>query len=343
MGINTELGGSFNDPKYDDERSEYQGQPIELYAFYIGHRRVQVRMTSHDQDVLVQLDKQRYSQLHDLFTAAVIDRQDVEMSSDHGADPQLQIEVDYANPLMQFLQFGIPSGGIELHLMRGQVPKPDRGDPTDYQENIVRDPLTLFTGSVVNIERAHPYAKITCQTLRGINIGTGAYSRYTRGRCRHIFNSYPACKAGIKPTQVSIEMVTTKSFKVTPSFTELAAAGYFLNGTIEFQGQARNIVAIGADQRTFNVDLPLYVGSITTEGGFVVGTPGSTYLAWLMPGCDLTFATCHGKYGNAINYGGYDDMPISAGPFAGNPVYQSGNVHPMIKPIKDVIDKKNGA
>ena len=41
---------------------------------------------------------------------------------------------------------------------------------------------------------------------------------------------------------------------------------------------------------------------------------------YLYPGCDRTLNTCHAKFGNSANFGGFPFIPTK-NPFGGSPIY----------------------
>jgi uncharacterized phage protein (TIGR02218 family) len=77
------------------------------------------------------------------------------------------------------------------------------------------------------------------------------------------------------------------------------------NGLVRWTSGANDTVECEVKSATFDGG-----GNVAVELWDLVGLPaepGDTFE--LLPGCDLSFATCKDVYGNAINFGGFKDVP----------------------------------
>lgn len=83
------------------------------------------------------------------------------------------------------------------------------------------------------------------------------------------------------------------------------ANGWWVGGKIDFSGARRFIVGHASDTITLTSAVP----GLVQNAAFIV-----------YPGCDHTPATCNGKFGNILNYGGAPAFPIK-NPFTGDSAF----------------------
>lgn len=292
------------------DTSDFGGVPIELYKVTVGsgEARVELCVTNHEEDV---------EAMGLTFYSDIISRTDIVIDNDHSAEQRFSLEVDANSRLAMQFVFTSPSDGDTLDVYRCQL---------DDIENTL---LYTWRGVLVGVERDYPMVTISCQSIKSLHNGTGCYTRYGRGRCRHLFMHPVTCKYFETPYLV----LMSKLDEVTYQFNntqELPPKGlaHYLGGVVSFQGQHRTITNVVPGALIVNIDFPF------TADPVVAGD----YDMRLSPGCDLSFDMCLNKFNNANNYGGYDDMPIGSGPFGGVPMYNANAIPREFQEMLDAMD-----
>ncbi len=286
---------------YTQDRSDFDSVPVELYHFKIGsgEGRTEIRLTNHDHDVVWN---------GDIFYSEIIERPEITIDGDHEAEQRFSLDLDASSRLAAQYFYSAPADGDTLDIYRCQA-------------NDIDNTITfIWRGMLVGVERDYPRVLLSCQSIKSLYNGTGCYTRYTRGRCRHRFMEPSTCKYSEPSFDAIVYLVTgsTNVFQfMEPQLVPPKGLEYYNGGVFSYAGQNRTIMGIDSGALRFTVDLPFIIAG-DSDPVF----PGR-YLGALMPGCDLSASMCKTKFDNINNYGAYDDMPIGSGPFGGVPMYNT--------------------
>lgn len=147
----------------------------------------------------------------------------------------------------------------------------------------------------------------------------GLRARYQRS-CRHMLYSR-GC--GVSKEAWAVKGVPTAINGLVVTVPEAAAYpdGYFTTGILEGpDGTLRFITNHVGNQLTLLRPFESLAEALTLDGyGLSYGKYYGGAAVRMFPGCDRTRATCHGRFNNLMNYGGFDWIPIR-NPFDGSSI-----------------------
>lgn len=262
------------------ETSTQGGRPVELYEFLSGA--TYYRYTSADGDV---------SYGGNNFTAVPIARNAVEATSET-ARLALDIQCDRSLAVLDLFATLPPDEIVAVSLRRLHA-----GDG---------EAITMWMGRILNISWNSVAAEIHCESVYTSLKRTGLRRLYQIA-CPHVIYG-PGCaldRASFKATR-TVSAVSGTSLTIASIG---AADGYYAGGYLEWtSGGSTHRRAIRSQ-----------VGGVVTISFPLPGIAASASVD-LYPGCDHTLATCAGKFGNQLNYGGMPYFP-QKNPFNGTPIY----------------------
>lgn len=264
------------------ETSAHDAAPIELYVFKVG--RQIWRYTAGAEDVT-------HNTL--IYKALTLERGEIAQTGEFGRqnlviklDPKADLIQEYiAQPPAQVMTLVIH----RLHEANGPA-------------------VTLWQGRVLNVEWKPGVAELRAEPVYTSLQRTGLRRLYQRN-CPHVLYD-PACGADRKAYIVRGKVASVTGHTITVIEARARAAGYFAGGYAEWDWQ---------DNRTERRMITAHSGrslTLTRVGGGLA--PG--FSIDLYPGCDRTLATCHSKFTNSSNYGGFPWIPTK-NPFGGVAVY----------------------
>lgn len=165
------------------------------------------------------------------------------------------------------------------------------------------DVLLMWRGRVQGVRFEGSESVISCVPL-GTALKRIGLRRPAQRQCPHALYD-----AGCNLTEAVFaeagSLVSHTGTAVTSGVFAGRANGWWVGGKIDFSGTVRFIVAHAGDTVTLSSPVP--------------GLPqGAAFLVY--PGCDHTPATCAGKFGNILNYGGAPAFPIK-NPFTGDSAF----------------------
>lgn len=264
------------------ERSAQDGRPVELYEFRRGV--TTWRFTSADQDVAYALST---------YKRAIIERSNIERGTElRRAGLRLSVQRDLA--IAQLYIVAPPADAITLTIRQFH-----QGDG---------DAAVIWNGRIVAVSpwrdgRAEIALEPSATSLRR----TGLRRLYQR-QCPHVLYG-AACKASAPAARFLGAAGLISGLTVDVSGTSAGGDGYYAGGILEWSGAA-------GTERRFIVGHAGNTLTLSTQpNGLTTGTSVSVY-----PGCDHSLATCHAKFNNAANFGGFPFIPTK-NPYGGDPVY----------------------
>lgn len=147
----------------------------------------------------------------------------------------------------------------------------------------------------------------------------GLRARYQRS-CRHMLYSR-GC--GVDKEAWAVKGVPTAINGLVVTVPEAAAYpdGYFTTGILEGpDGTLRFITNHVGNQLTLLRPFESLAKALALDGyGLSYGKYYGGAAVRMFPGCDRTRGTCHGRFNNLMNYGGFDWIPIR-NPFDGSSI-----------------------
>lgn len=265
------------------ETGMQSGAPVELYDFSRGA--FHWYYTSSDSDV--QFDSR-------LWKAATLQRTGIEQSQEQARN-SIQITTSRAMEVADLWRVSPPSDVIGLTIRRFHV-----GD---------NDPALIWVGRVLNVQWSGSQATIHCEPVSTSIARTGLRRNYQRA-CPHVLYS-AAC--GVPKASEVIAATITAAAGVVISAPEFDAQpdGFFSGGFVEWEVEAGNYERRFVTQHVGD-DLTL---STAIGNSLIAGMSVSAY-----PGCDHTLSTCHSKFNNRANYGGFPFIPRK-NPHGGSSIY----------------------
>ena len=164
--------------------------------------------------------------------------------------------------------------------------------------------ITLWMGRILNVTWNSAAAEIHCESVYTSLKRVGLRRRFGKP-CPHTLYRCGVDRADFKATKTVSAIAGT-----TLTISSIGVAdGYFAGGYLEWT--SGGVVS----QRAIRSQ----VGGVVTIGFPLPGLAAAASVD-LYPGCDHTFATCAGKFGNGPNYGGMPHWP-SKNPFDGTIIY----------------------
>lgn len=271
---------SYND--YDT--SSHRGGPVELLEIQYGEGADQiVRTTSGDTDVKIG------DNVYQAFTTSR-DTFDDEGNPDDAK--QLSIRVPRDHPFIRLFDDSEFPGMVAVRIKRMHLDDPDLGT------------FNMWSGRLVGVSFEQPWMVLGCEKIATSLSRTGCRIRYMR-QCPHTLYM-PRCWVDREAFKVAATAGTVAFNKAAVTVTGIPTppAGYYVGGILQLGGLTRFIL----DQRGT---------ALTLSRPLLTLAPGAQLT--LLPGCDRLASTCHGKFNNLDNYGGFDFIPPK-GPFQGTSI-----------------------
>lgn len=262
------------------------GAPVELYEFnYTGAN--PYRYTSADEDILDGAT---------VYEARAIKRGDIQFTADIGK-ASLEVLAQRDLPVVELFKAGIPSGVITLTIYRMHR--------TDGETAVI------WKGRVTNVEWSQTEVTITCEPIRTALQSYGLRRVFQR-QCPFVL--YGAdCKANNTAFKASGAISAKTNTTITLPATVNKPDNYYAGGYVQWTNPITNTQERRAVQASVGSSGELALqGAIT---GLLVGMAVDAF-----PGCDKTMASCHAKFGNRDNFGGFPHTPTK-NPFNGTPMY----------------------
>ena len=187
----------------------------------------------------------------------------------------------------------------QKRLMRLVMRRAHRPDPEDS--------IIYWRGRIIGVTSKGSGCEVQCENLQTTMKRLGNTAKYQK-LCRHVLYgdqcgvSYDAKK--VAGTIGAVE--TTSSFNVAVAGDQIT--GYYKGGILEHNGNHYFIV------RHINRTLTILHPVEDMQQGDPV---------FIAPGCDLTIATCHARFANEKNHGGFPFTPTKT-PYGGNSIYRIG-------------------
>jgi uncharacterized phage protein (TIGR02218 family) len=263
------------------ETSEQGAQPVELYTFRRGVERLDY--TSSDVAVVYQTRT---------YTPAPLQRQAIEETSEISrADLRITAAHDFA-PAEWFSPYP-PSEVVSFELRRLH-----RGDT---------DAALFWIGRLITVSWKDTTAELQCESLLASMRRPGLRRLYQRS-CPHALYG-AGCLVAAASFRHAATLSGVSGTTLTSSAFATLGTGYLAGGYLEWQDGTR------LERRAIRAH---------TSGDIVISHPIPALVAFaavtVYAGCDRTLATCHTKFTNSANFGGFPNVP-SKNPFGGSSVF----------------------
>lgn len=266
------------------ELSVQLGEPIELFEFIQGA--TAWRTTSHDQDVIWG---------GNTWTATPLGRSEIEQT-DEMTKNALILRLPRTHAFAAQFIGQTPDQVTTLTLRRGHLSDPEAEFTVAWKGRV--------SGASVNGAEV----ELNCESIFTSLRRAGLRARY-QIPCRHVLYGR-GCNVD-RAAYAEISAASVVGVQVAASVASAQADGWYSGGMIVApDGAARFIIAhVGAVltlMRTFDSLQALTdnAGYGRNYGNYYGGVPVTLY-----PGCDHSKATCHDKFDNLPNYGGFPYIP----------------------------------
>lgn len=259
-------------PYIDDEISQHDGQPIELYRF-VGPV-VTYYYTSYHVDM--QKDGNTYVAIpmkRGSFEAATSDD-----------PPSLSIQMPFNTQLIQDYAFALSPRSLELTIFRRHG---EAGADIVYWE-----------GTVASFKVDGRIATIVVPSTFAGKMSMSVPTFYYQTQCNHaLYGTFCGVARASFQTNTTVTSLGANQTLFTVGSVGGNPNNYFKAGEIvrNSDGERRLVIAQTGTNITINYPFrELLVGDSVT----------------LFAGCDHTMATCNAKFNNAINFGGMPFVPL---------------------------------
>lgn len=184
-----------------------------------------------------------------------------------------------------------------------------------HLDDPARQVTHLWSGRVVDVGWEHPRLIVSGERIATSLNQPGLRMRFAR-QCQHT-HFRRGCWLNRQQWRSECEVVAVSGVTLQLAFldhgeevdTESMPADWFLGGFLLLDGVARYLIASGA---------PSQAGVTVTLNRPLLEIEPEVVLQ-LFPGCDRLHRTCRDRFGNELNYGGYDYVPPK-GPMDGSPI-----------------------
>lgn len=263
------------------EASTDASSPVELYEFRRGGETW--RYTSAAQDATYAT----YS-----YSAVPISRGSIEQTTEIG---KAGLRITFARDV-EVAQGFISTPPSEVTLLT--LYRQHRGDG---------ETVAVWMGRVLNAEWRESVVELNCEPVYTSLQRIGLRRLYQRN-CPHVLYG-TACGASAVVFRVGGTVTSIAGTLLSVPAAAGYAVGHFAGGYATWAAngitEKRMIVGHNADAITLSAVPP----------GLAIGDA-----IYLYPGCDRTLNTCHAKFGNSANFGGFPFIPTK-NPFGGSPIY----------------------
>jgi uncharacterized phage protein (TIGR02218 family) len=220
------------------------------------------------------------------YTAIAIKRGGIEIAGDK-IDSELAIRVPQNNPVVA---------------LYSQIP-PDEPVVVEVIRLVGAGQSSIFRGIVASVVWSGVEATMQCTGFGVASLGGSPSIRY-QVLCRHALYGR-ACgvdKDNHKATG-SISEIGDNGLLLTSAAFNVGAAGRWIGGAIELEGQMRTVIATPENNQVL---IDRKVSGLTSTSSFVI-----------FDGCNRSFQRCRDKFNNLPNFGGIPALPKS-NPFIKN-------------------------
>lgn len=262
------------------------GAPVELYEFnYTGAN--PYRYTSADEDILDGAT---------VYEARAIKRGDIQFTADIGK-ASLEIQAQRDLPVTELFKAGIPSGVITLTIKRKHL---------DDVETAV-----IWKGRVINVEWSQTEVTIICEPIRTALQSYGLRRVFQR-QCPFVLYGVD-CKVNNTAFKAQGAVSGMSATTITLPAAGSKPNNYYAGGYVQWTNPVTNT----QERRSIQASVGS-TGVLTLQGAITGLSVGMTVEAF--PGCDKSLTSCHAKFGNRDNFGGFPHTPTK-NPFNGTPMY----------------------
>lgn len=275
----------------DNEISTQDGNIVSLYEFKWGE--TYWRYSSADVDITI---LQNFEEK--VYTAVAIG--DNGMKQGGSSNNTLEVDVQSDIPLVGLFNGTPPAGSIWLTVRRKHL--------QDFDD----DWFVHWIGTVGNVKKNDiASATIICRTILATYQRSGLRLAWTRG-CPHLLYD-SECRANRDTFAVAAVITSVNSDgTITVSTSGGNPQGWFDGGYFEWEATVDGTldqrgISSSVDATTFKI----FGSNSRLENGMAIT---------LYPGCDLTAPTCHNKFSNLDNFGGFEQMAGNS-PFDGKNVF----------------------
>lgn len=264
------------------------GTPISYYEFEWGNTVWRYTTAGEDQELTINGTPRTF------LAVAISDSGMVQGGSSNN---DLTVTAPANLPIVDLFQSTPPSDEIKLTVRRAH-----EGDPEAFIH---------WKGFVRNVKREEGNAavQIVGFSILAMFQSQGLRLAWTRG-CPHILYD-GECRMNPEDFVVETEIISMTGNSITVADGGGKAEGWFTGGYIEWEANDdgtldRRGIASSSSPTTFTL--------LGTTYRLAVGM-----IVRLYPGCDLTTATCEGKFNNLANFGGCEQM-TGKNPFDGTAI-----------------------
>lgn len=262
------------------EISTTGGHPLELFRFVAGTQRW--TMTPHVEPIV---------HVGETYDPTPMTRSAPEIGSD-AARAELTITLPRSHDLARRLLLAPPPDVVSVAVYRRHLTDPDA------------ETIVWWRGRIVSVTVQADAAALRCESLLAALRRPGLRARYGL-LCRHALYSV-GCGASANAHRVPGTVTAVAGAVVTVPAAAAYAAGHFTAGMLVASGGAVRHFVVGHS----GPDLTLMHAAVDIVGGLAVD---------LYAGCDHTLTTCHARFNNAANFGGFPWIPRK-NPFAGDAI-----------------------
>lgn len=262
------------------ESSIAAGHPLELYRFVAGTQRW--TMTPHVEAIVY---------AGETYDPTPLVRSAPEIGSD-AARAEMTVTLPRGHDLVRRLLLSPPQEVVSLTVYRRHLTDPDG------------ETIVWWRGRVAAVAWQGAEAVLRCESLLAALRRPGLRARYGL-LCRHALYSV-GCGASANAHKVTGTVSAIAGAVVTVPAAAAYSAGHFTAGLLVASGGAVRHFIVGHT----GPDVTLMHAPIDVVGGMVVD---------LYAGCDHTLGTCHARFNNVANFGGFPWIPAK-NPFSGDAV-----------------------
>ena len=262
------------------------GSPVETFEFDLGGLR-RWYFTGADDDV----DTGTI-----VFKAIAIKRSEIEYTNDPGKS-SLEITTQRDLAIADLFKAGTPSAVLSLTVRRFH-----RGDGVSG---------VIWVGRVIDCKWSSTECTLICEPIRSSMQNPGL-RRFFQRQCAHVLYGED-CRVNNLAYRVAGTASSVTSTTVSITGATGYAADRFAGGYLEWTNPSTGTQERRAIRSSTSGQL--VVTTLEAITGLIADLPVEVY-----PGCNHTLDHCHGRFGNAANFGGMPHTPTK-NPFDGTPIY----------------------
>ena len=171
------------------------------------------------------------------------------------------------------------------------------------------DSAVVYVGEIAQVDFGAPgEARIVCETLSASMRRDGLRLPWQR-TCPYALYDPLTCRIDKASWAVQMVVLSVEGRQITVSTVDGKADSWFDGGFLEWNDPVR-----GKEFKTIESQVGTTMVIFGMPDGLHAGLEVTAY-----PGCTRDVAGCN-KFGNRVNYGGFDAMP-GRSPFDGNPIF----------------------